>query len=151
YYVRRNTQDEPAPQTPPAPTLPTLRNTKAPLAIPSPQPTPTPAPTGPAVKTAGGRVFYGGGGITPDIKVDPLDVTKPARVRIFDAAFAFTRELVAGQINGLENYRMDKVQYDHDLRPTDYPITDRVVEAFQTYVQHHAELGLTSVQVQANT
>ena len=146
YYVRRSTQDEPEPQTPPA-----QHNTKTPLAVPTPQPTPAPAPKGPAVKTAGGRVFYGGGGITPDIEVKPLDVTTPVRVRIFDAAFAFTRELVAGQIAGLENYRVDKVQYDHEPRATDYPVTDRVVEAFQTYVQHHPELGLTPAQVKAET
>jgi hypothetical protein len=43
------------------------------------------------------------------------------------------------------------VQYDHDPRPTDYPITDRVVEAFQLYVQRHPELGLTPAQVKAET
>jgi carboxyl-terminal processing protease len=151
YYVRRSTQDEPEPAQPVAPSLPAQHNTKTSLPVPTPQPSPAPASKGPAVKTAGGRVFYGGGGITPDIEVKPLDVTTPVRVRIFDAAFAFTRELVAGQIAGLENYRVDKVQYDHELRPTDYPITDRVVEAFQTYVQHHPEFGLTPAQVKAET
>ncbi len=153
YYVRHSPEDEPAPQPPATtPTIPAqhnqnVHNQNVALAVPAPPPTPRPSPNGPAVKTAGGRVFYGGGGITPDIEVKPLDVSAPARIRIFDAAFAFTRELVAGQIAGLENYRVDKVQYDHELRPTDYPVTDRVVEAFQTYVARHPELVLTAAQV----
>ncbi|HEX8069092.1 MAG TPA: S41 family peptidase [Pyrinomonadaceae bacterium] len=146
YYVRHSPEDEPAPQTPPAPSVPATRQPAD--AMPTPQPTP-PKSAGPAVKTAGGRVFYGGGGITPDIEVKPLDVTTPPRVRVFDAAFAFTRELVAGQISGLESYRVERVQTDRDARPTDYPVTDRVFEAFQAYVQRHPDLGLTAAQVKA--
>ena len=44
----------------------TSRNLESPLALASPTPHPH---TGPAVQTAVGRVFYGGGGITPDIEV----------------------------------------------------------------------------------
>ncbi len=150
YYVRHSPEDEPTPQMPTAPSVPLRRDQNASFS-PTPQPTPAPTPTGPAVKTAGGRVFYDGGGITPDIEVRPLDVTSPARARIFDAAFAFTRELAAGQTSGLEAYKVERVQYDHDVRPADYPITDRVVEAFQLYVQRHPELGLTAAQVKAET
>jgi carboxyl-terminal processing protease len=148
YYVRHSPEDEPAPAQPSAPTLPARRDQNVSLNVPPP-PTPTPVPTGPAVKTAGGRIFYGGGGITPDIDVKPLDVTAPARVRIFDAAFAFTRELAAGQIAGLENYRVDKVQYEREARYVDYPITDRAVEAFQNFIRHHPEFGLTAQQTEA--
>jgi carboxyl-terminal processing protease len=145
YYVRHSPEDEPRPQTPPAPSVPAPRRPEG--ALPVAPPTPAPTPSGPAVKTAGGRVFYGGGGITPDIEIKPLDVTAPPRVRIFDAAFAFTRELAAGQIAGLETYRVDKAQPERDPRPTDYPITDRVFDSFQLYVQRHPELGLTPAQV----
>ena len=147
YYVRHSPEDEPAPAQPTAPSLPARRDQNVSLAVPAP--TPAPSPTGPAVKTAGGRVFYGGGGITPDIEVKPLDVTTPARARIFDAAFAFTRELAAGQIAGLESYRVEKVQYERDARATDYPITERVVEAFQNFVRRHPELNLTPQQAEA--
>jgi carboxyl-terminal processing protease len=150
YYVRHSPEDEPAPAQPLAPTLPTRRDQNVSL-VPTPQPTPAPSPTGPAVKTAGGRVFYGGGGITPDIEVKPLDITAPARARIFDAAFAFTRELAAGQIAGLESYRIDKVQYERDVRLADYPITASVVEAFQNFVRRHPELRLTAQQTESDT
>ena len=75
---------------------------------PTPQATP---PPGPAVKTAGGRIFYGGGGITPDVEVKPL-LASTLRARIAEAAFQFTRQLVAGQVSGLESLscRKDRVR-----------------------------------------
>ncbi len=155
YYVRHDPEDEPRPQTPRAPSLPTQQAGRAAetvLAVaPTPLPTPTPAPpTGPAVKTAAGRVFYGGGGITPDIAVKPLDNAVPARIRIAEAAFYFTRELAAGQVAGMETYRVDKPLYDHDARPTDYPVTERALEAFRTFVRkQESVLGLTPAQIDA--
>jgi len=88
----------------------------------------------PAFRTAAGRVFYGGGGITPDIEARPLTGT-PARGRISEAAFYFTRLLAAGKVAGLESYRIDKVDYVNSFKPSDYPITDRVLEAFRNYVR----------------
>src|SRR5882724_7141779 len=44
----------------------------------------------PAFRTAAGRIFYGGGGITPDIEARPLTAT-PARARIIESVFYFTR------------------------------------------------------------
>lgn len=115
------------------------------------EPTPTPRPAGPAVKTAGGRIFYGGGGITPDIKVRPLAASAPLRAYIFEAAFYFTRELVAGQIPGFESYRVERSQYGRFPRPTDFPVTDRVIDAFREYVRRDAQLlGLTPAQVNGN-
>jgi carboxyl-terminal processing protease len=120
-------------------------------AVPTPgaQATPVPAPTpppGPAVKTAGGRIFYGGGGITPDIEVKPLNGT-PIRGRIAEAAFQFTRQLAAGQIPGLESYKIEKTEYGHTLRPTDYPVTDKVLEAFRNFLRKDPTLGVQPSQV----
>ncbi|MDQ1708485.1 MAG: carboxyl-terminal processing protease, partial [Pyrinomonadaceae bacterium] len=88
---------------------------------PPPQASPTPhPPSGPGVKTAAGRVFYGGGGITPDIDVKPFTFT-PLRNRIAEAAFQFTRRLAAGLIPGFEAYKIEHVQYGKSARPTDFP------------------------------
>src|SRR3989442_1075347 len=76
----------------------------------------------PAFRTAAGRVFYGGGGITPDIEARPLTAT-PARGRIIEAAFYFNRQLTAGKIAGLESYRVDRVDYAHSLKASDSAIT----------------------------
>ena len=146
YYVRQDEQDEPRPAAPHAPAV----GGEAAAASPTPEPTPPPRPTGPAVKTAAGRVFYGGGGITPDIEAKPLDAGTPARGRVFDAAFYFARELVSGQVQGLENYRIDKTSYKQQPRATDYPVTDRVVEAFRAFVRKEsARAGLTNAQLEA--
>ncbi len=148
YYVRQDEQDEPKPAAPHAPEH--AAGDEATAASPTPAPTPPPPPTGPAVKTAAGRVFYGGGGITPDIDAKPLDAGTPARGRVFDAAFYFARELVAGQVPGLENYRIDKVSYGQQPRASDFPVTDRVVEAFRAFVRKESErAGLTPAQLEA--
>jgi carboxyl-terminal processing protease len=118
-------------------------NLNSPLALASPTPHPQ---TGPAVKTAAGRVFYGGGGITPDIEVRE-SVNTPARLRIAEAAFHFTRDLAAGVVTGLESYKVDKVQYGKTAKPTDLPITDRVVDLFKSFAQKRPELQLTVAQI----
>ncbi len=118
-------------------------NLNSPLALASPTPHPQ---TGPAVKTAAGRVFYGGGGITPDIEVkEPANT--PARLRIAEAAFHFTRQLAAGIIPGLESYKVEKVQYGKNAKAADFPINERVVEAFKVFLRNQAELQVTAALV----
>jgi hypothetical protein len=104
--------------------------------------------TGPAVKTAAGRVFYGGGGITPDIEVR-LPAGSPVRSRIIDETFYFTRLLVAGALPGLKGYRVDKVEYGRDPKPSDFPVNDRVIEAFRDFVKADLQAGFTVTQFDA--
>ena len=121
YYVRHEQNDNQQPIQPGQPSpneqIPSSRGSNS-----------------PAFRTAAGRVFYGGGGITPDIEARPLTAT-PARGRIVEAAFYFIRQLTAGKVAGLESYRVDRVDYAHSPKPTDSPITDRVLDAFRNYVR----------------
>jgi carboxyl-terminal processing protease len=103
----------------------------------------------PAFRTAAGRIFYGGGGITPDIEARPLTAT-PARSRILEAVFYFTRTLAAGKLPGLETYRVDKVDYGRNPKATDYPINDRVLEAFRNYVRKDQAQHLQIAQLDAD-
>lgn len=137
YYVGHN-EDEEAPE---------VKQPANGQPRPTPSATPTPTPSGPAVTTAAGRVFYNNGGITPDILAKPLAATL-LRGRIAEAAFYFTRELAAGQIGGLEDYRVEKTEFGHSVRPTDYPITDRVLEAFRNFLLRDAKQGLTPAQLE---
>ncbi|MDQ3668192.1 MAG: S41 family peptidase, partial [Acidobacteriota bacterium] len=130
YIVRHDLDDTPLQSSPSPAVNPTL-----PLTQPAPPPLTS---NGPAVKTAAGRVFYGGGGIRPDIEIKPLNFT-PLRNRIAEAAFQFTRQLAAGLMPGLESYKVEKVQYGKNPRPGDYPMTDRVVEAFRNWVRADTE------------
>jgi carboxyl-terminal processing protease len=135
YYTRHDPSD-----TPPAPGP---RNLEAPLALASPTPHPH---TGPAVQTAVGRVFYGGGGITPDIEVKEPAST-PLRLRIAEAAFHFTRQLVAGVVPGLESYKVEKVQYGKSAKPTDFPVNDRVLDAFRNFLRTQPDNQLQPAQI----
>jgi carboxyl-terminal processing protease len=147
YYTHHNPNAAPTPPTTlPNPTSPVAPN--AALKQPTPQPTPAATPSGPAIRTAGGRVFYGGGGITPDYEVKPLDVGTPLRARIYEEAFYFARQLAGGQVAGLESYRVNtEPQFDHAPRPTDFPVNDKVVQAFRDFVKHDPEAGLSSAQL----
>ena len=139
YYTRHDLEET----QPPPPTSNGPRNLEAPLALASPTPHPH---SGPGVQTAVGRVFYGGGGITPDIEIrEPANT--PTRARIIEAAFHFTRQLAAGVLPGLESYKVDKVQYGKNAKPTDYPITDRVVEAFRNFLRTQPDYHVLPAQV----
>jgi carboxyl-terminal processing protease len=105
-------------------------------------------PTGPAVKTAAGRIFYGGGGITPDIDIRPVPVT-PARSKVIEAAFYFTRELTAGVVPGLESYRVEKNDFVRIPRATDYPINERVLEAFRNFLKKDPANGVPASELDA--
>jgi carboxyl-terminal processing protease len=136
YYTRHQAEAEPA-------ASPVPRNSEPPLAQASPTPY---QQSGPAVKTAAGRVFFGGGGITPDIEVKPLNFS-PLRNRIAEAAFHFTRQLAAGLIPGLELYKVEKVQYGRNPKVTDFPVNDRVVDAFRSWVRSDGESQLSTTQL----
>ncbi len=139
-YYTRHDADETNPQASPSPGL---RNAGSPLVQASPTPHPH---SGPAVKTAAGRVFYGGGGIIPDIEIKPFAFS-PIRNRIAEAAFQFTRQLAAGLLPGLESYKVEKVQYGKNAKATDYPINDRVIEAFRSFVRTDTLSQLTGAQL----
>ncbi|HVQ39800.1 MAG TPA: S41 family peptidase, partial [Pyrinomonadaceae bacterium] len=141
YYTRHDEDEKkPAPAGSPSP-----KGSASPVTETSPSPHP---PSGPAVKTAAGRVFYGGGGITPDIDVKPL-LYSPVRNRIAEAAFQFTRRLAAGLLPGLEGYKVEKVQYGRNPRTTDYAINEQVVEAFRSFIRTDTQSQLTAAQLDA--
>jgi carboxyl-terminal processing protease len=135
YYVRHDQNDNQQPIQP---------------GQPSPNESAPPhSSNAPAFRTAAGRVFYGGGGITPDIEARPLTGT-PVRGRIIEAAFQFTRILAAGKVPGLESYRIDKVEYGHAPKATDYAINDRVLEAFRNYLRKDQGQRLQVTQIETD-
>jgi carboxyl-terminal processing protease len=114
-------------------------STGAPTDSATPKPEETPAAS--AIETAGGRMFYGGRGVEPDLKVSG-QVFNPLRTRIADEAFFFVRQAVAGKIAGLEHLQIDKQRAGHVLQPSDYEINDKMFEAFREFIGKDKESGL---------
>ena len=91
-------------------------------------------PAGPQSQTDLGRAVYSGGGIAPDEVVKPGRIT-PAEARLSDSIFAFAMELTSGRVPGFESYKVQpSIDYDHDLLPTDFPVTDAVIKEFKRFV-----------------
>lgn len=105
---------------------------------------------GEAVLTDLGRRVYGGGGITPDVKVpDPA----PSSVRgvLFGATFEFARYLVAGQIPTLREYKVDAVDYDHQLKGDEFKLSDKVIDTFRQFVAQRSDrFPVSDAQITAN-
>jgi carboxyl-terminal processing protease len=92
-------------------------------------------------RTDTGRTVYGGGGIQPDVLVKfPPHEVELQRVWV-EPVFQFTRGLVAGQITGLTEFKIDRAcDHKHRLTQSDYPVTDKVLAAFKNYLRDHKEL-----------
>jgi len=105
-----------------------------------------PTPSGSPVTTANGRVYYGGRGIEPDVKIAAL-ANNALRFRINDAAFYFTRQLVAGKIAGLENYKVDRQNQSLTVAQGSFVINDKLFEAFRNFTIADKKSGLTVANI----
>ena len=108
------------------------------------------APTGSESKTDTGRPVYGGGGITPDDPVKPQTITTERAIQQTKLAlgpiFAFSMDLAYGKIPGFENYKTDRpIKYGYDLKPTDFPITDDVFQAFKKYAMEKYKVSAAQI------
>ena len=105
-----------------------------------------PKPAGSPVTAAGGRVLYGGRGIEPDLKAPAL-AYNALRFRINEAAFHFVRQIAAGKMQGFENLKVDKQNYNTTVQPNDFQISDKLFEAFRNYTVSIKENGLTAENI----
>ncbi|MEK6323684.1 MAG: S41 family peptidase [Acidobacteriota bacterium] len=104
---------------------------------------------GDGLRTDLGRTVYGGGGITPDVEVKAPPVSR----RLFYGIFDFVRQLVAGQMQGLREYRIAECQYKTKVSPEDinrYPITDDLLAAFRQYISNKPQFNASEERINAN-
>src|SRR5687767_2421873 len=107
-------------------------------------------PVGPEKKTDTGRAVYGGGGISPDENVNARTIT-PVQRRLVNPIFAFSRELVNGRVRGFEAYKVQQaIDFNHDLQPTDYPITDALFKSFKDFVANDPSLKAATPLLDSN-
>lgn len=105
-------------------------------------------PLGVPVQTAGGRTFYGGRGIVPDVIVQP-QTGSAVRGRINEAAFFFVRQIVAGAMPGFESYRVEKQTFRHRLERDEFAVGDKLFEAFRSYAVADKRNGLSNENLAA--
>jgi carboxyl-terminal processing protease len=111
------------------------------------------SPNNKALYTDNGRSVYGGGGITPDIEAKPSFPNNAARGRIFFGAFDFVRQLVAGQITNLREYKVNETQTKNRLSQEDinhYPVDEKVIAAFRQYIATKPQINITDEHFASN-
>jgi carboxyl-terminal processing protease len=99
-----------------------------------------------------GREVYGGGGIAPDKFIKPAD-SSPVSTVLYDGAFYFVRQLVAGQIQGLRDYHIGSTQYKTEITQDDinrYPVNDKVVAAFRTFITENRQFNVNDERLNAS-
>lgn len=106
----------------------------------------TPKPKGVEVKTAFGRILYGGRGIEPDVKAPALAFS-PLRGRIGEASFFFARQLTAGTIKGFENFQTGKQNYQMTVQNGEFQISDKLYDAFVQFTIANKDNGLTAENI----
>lgn len=90
-------------------------------------------PSGPERKTDTGRAVYGGGGIAPDETIRARTVNLAQR-RLLPPTFAFSRELVNGRIRGFESNRIARIDFNRELQPGEFKISDALFKAYRDFV-----------------
>lgn len=105
-----------------------------------------PKPVGSPVTMPDGRTLYGGRGIEPDV-VAPASPGSALRARINESAFFFVRQLVAGKIPGLENFKVDKQSFKQTLAPGEFAVSDKIYDAYRTYTAADKANGLTAENI----
>jgi carboxyl-terminal processing protease len=84
-------------------------------------------------KTDLGRTVYGGGGIEPDIKVDNPPPITPIQGRLYHALCLFVRELVSGQVAGYQQFKLNGLTYDYEMKGNEYVINDDLLKRYRDY------------------
>jgi carboxyl-terminal processing protease len=107
-------------------------------------------------KTDLGRAVYGGGGIEPDVKVDAPDPSAPAfdQNRLYHAVDLFVRELVAGQVESHQQFKLDGITYDYRMKGDEALISDDLLKRYRDYAvkffKENPEYGVTEATIDAN-
>ncbi len=115
------------------------------------KPTEAETPKGAESRTDAGRSVYSGGGIAADEEIKPRTFTREQSNSVAPV-FAFVRDLVNGRIPGaFPDYKIGKVStYDYVIKDEDYPVTDKVFEAFKAFVSRDASWKLSPKTLDAN-
>jgi len=97
-------------------------------------------PKGPASRTAGGRLVYGGG-ITPDdVGIVEPRIFSNTQQRLIHPVFGFVREAISGRLPGFENLKVTRMpDFSHGLDASELVVDNRLFDLFKQYVAKNRE------------
>ncbi|HZF38692.1 MAG TPA: hypothetical protein VE715_07700, partial [Blastocatellia bacterium] len=105
-------------------------------------------------KTDLGRLVYGGGGIEPDVKVDGPAPTTPVQGRLYHAVDLFVRELVSGQVEDYQQFKLNGITYDYKMKGNEYVIDDDLLKRYRDYAvkfyKDNPDYGVTTAMIDEN-
>lgn len=114
-------------------------------------------PAAESFRTSRGRTVYGGGGIAPDIVVEPPQITNAQGLIWTTGLFYFVRELLAGKVAEAPGFRLGPLKVDHEPQnggAAEFSLTPSIMQAYRRYMddfmQQHPETGLTRALVDEN-
>ncbi|MCI0336088.1 MAG: S41 family peptidase [Acidobacteria bacterium] len=90
-------------------------------------------------KTDLGRTVYGGGGIEPDVVIEPTfrydrpELLTTVQGSLFPSVCLFARELVGGQVAGSHQFKLNGITYDAKLKANEYIVNDDALKAYREY------------------
>ena len=106
------------------------------------------------------RPVFGGGGINPDVKVkdtkvDNVLILNQTQLFLLSPIFLFTRELVAGQIPGAEQFKLNgSPNFDKRLGTNEFVVTDATMKIFRdqlaAYLKKHPEVNIAPTTLEEN-
>jgi carboxyl-terminal processing protease len=117
---------------------------------------PRSAPNAPAdvKKTDLGRSVYGGGGIEPDVKVDGPPAVTAVQGLLYHAVDLFVRELVSGQMEGYQQFKLNGITYDYKMKGNEYAISDDLLKRYRDYAvkfyKDNPDFGVTAAMIDDN-
>jgi carboxyl-terminal processing protease len=105
-------------------------------------------------KTDLGRSVYGGGGIEPDVKVEGTEPTTPVQARLYTAVCLFVRELVSGQVENFQQFKLNGITYDYKMKGNEFLITDELMNRYRDFAikfyQENPDLYITTAMIDQN-
>ncbi|HEY6403006.1 MAG TPA: S41 family peptidase, partial [Blastocatellia bacterium] len=105
-------------------------------------------------KTDLGREVYGGGGIEPDVKVDGPPAITQVQGALYHAVDLFVRELVSGQVEHFQQYKLNGITYDYKLRGDEFAVSDALLKGYRDYAvkfyKENPNYGVTPAMIDDN-
>lgn len=106
-------------------------------------------PVGEKHRTDAGRDVYSGGGIKPDVEVKLSEFTV-VKTKLFNATFAFARELTTGLVAGQSQFKINRTVFGHKLTEDEYLINEKVIAAFQSFIADKPDFKVSDAQLNEN-